>query len=78
MGDPAGCNDLGLARALAGDHAGAIPYFQSACNARSQLGCLGLGLAYRDGRGVAKDAAKSKELLRKACDGKVAAACKLL
>lgn len=77
-GDPAGCNDLGLARTIAGDHAGAVPFYEQACNARSQLGCLGLGLAYRDGRGVAKDASRSKAFLQKACDGKVAAACKLL
>ncbi len=77
-GDPAGCNDLGLARSLRGDHAGAMKYFQMACNAKSQLGCLGMGTLYKDGKGVAKDPAKAKALFQKACDGKVAAACKLL
>ena len=77
-GDAPGCNDLGLARSLAGDHGGAMKYFQMACNAKSQLGCLGLGMIHRDGKGVPKDPAKAKELFKKACDGKVAAACKLL
>lgn len=77
-GDPAGCNDVGLALAMGGDPAGAAKYFGMACNATSQLGCLGLGMLYKDGRGVAKDPAKSKQLLDKACQGKVAAACKLL
>jgi TPR repeat protein len=77
-GDPAGCNDLGLARSLSGDAPGAAKYFQMACNAKTQLGCLGLGTLYRDGKGVAKDPAKAKDLFKKACDGKVAAACKLL
>jgi uncharacterized protein len=63
---------------MSGDHAGAIPWFQRACDGKSQLGCLGLGTLYKDGRGVPKDAAKSKDLFKKACDGKVAAACKLL
>jgi hypothetical protein len=77
-GDPAGCNDLGLARSLSGDHGGAKKYFEMSCNAKSQLGCLGLGMLYKDGKGVAKDPGKAKELFKKACDGKVAAACKLL
>lgn len=77
-GDPAGCNDAGLARTMTGDHAGAIPWFQRACDSRSQLGCLGLGTLYKDGKGVPRDAAKSKDLFKRACDGKVAAACKLL
>lgn len=78
-GDAAGCNDLGLARSIAGDPAGAKKFYEMSCNARSQLGCLGLGMLYKDGKGgVTKDPAKAKELFKKACDGKVAAACKQL
>jgi len=37
-----------------------------------------MGMLYRNGKGVAKDPDKAKDLFKKACDGKVAAACKLL
>jgi hypothetical protein len=78
-GDPAGCNDVGLAK-LAGpppDPAGAAKYFERACNERSSLGCLQLGLLVKAGRGVVKDAARGQALLEKACAAKVGNACQL-
>jgi hypothetical protein len=77
LGDYAGCNDMGLV--LAGrDAAAAAKYFDKACNDKSQLGCLGLGQLVKSGRGVPKDEKRGGDLIKKACDGKVAAACKLL
>ena len=77
LGDFAGCNDVGLV--LVGtDPTGAMKYFEKACNSSSQLGCLGLGQIYRGGRGVPKDEKRGRELIKKACDGNVGAACKLL
>lgn len=78
-GDPAGCNDMGLAltQTSAAEAPRAKSYFERACGSTSSLGCLGLGMLYRDGRGVAKDPDKAKSLFKKACDAKIAPACKL-
>jgi hypothetical protein len=79
-GDPVGCNDMGHALsdgAIPRDSARAAAFYGRACNSKSSLGCFGLGLMLRDGRGVARDAAKAKALFKKACQGGVAAACKL-
>jgi TPR repeat protein len=46
----------------------ALKLAQRGCNANDEEACLLAGLAYEQGRGAAKDAAKAKELFTKACD----------
>lgn len=79
-GDPVGCNDMGHALAdgaIARDLPRAAQFYGQACNDRASLGCFGLGVLTRDGRGVARDPAKAKQLFQKACAGGVKVACKL-
>src|SRR5262249_39654002 len=68
-GDDPGCNDAGIALNDKGDHAGAAKYFERVCNAKSSLGCVGLGFQARDGKGRSVDKARAKELFQKACSG---------
>jgi hypothetical protein len=77
--DFAGCNDMGLALAQSSpaDYATAKTYFEKACSKETGLGCLGLGMLYRDGKGVARDASRAKALFKQACSANVVAACKL-
>lgn len=79
-GDPVGCNDVGLmlTSGASQDPAAAAKYFERACTSTSAVGCLGLGLLIRDGRAMVKDEARAKQLFKRACDAKVAPACKLL
>jgi hypothetical protein len=51
----------------AGSDNNAIPFFERACKAGEPKGCTGLGIALKDGRGIAKDNAKAVELLDPAC-----------
>jgi uncharacterized protein len=53
-------------------------HFGKACTPNAAVGCLGLGMLYRDGTGVPRDAARAATLFKQACDGGTAAACKIL
>jgi uncharacterized protein len=47
----------------------ALPFFEKACEARSEYGCQNLGRAYRDGMlGVTVDVAKALGFFEKACE----------
>jgi TPR repeat protein len=55
----------------------AATYYEEACTKDVAIGCVGLGLLTRDGRGVPKDAARAKAPFQKACKAGVTAGCKL-
>ena len=44
--------------------------FRRACEAGEAIGCKDLGIAYRDGRGVAKDAELAREYEARAVEAK--------
>jgi hypothetical protein len=54
----------------------AAPFFDKACKEGSARACEGLGLLYKQGKGVKKDKAKAKQLFEKACNAGHAPACK--
>ena len=79
-GEASGCNDMGIVLgdpSVGKDPARAAKFYARACTGTSALGCLGLGMLTRDGRGVPRDPARAKQLFQKACDAKIQIACKL-
>lgn len=58
-----------------GDYDTARALWQQGCDAGSMRDCFELGIVYRDGEGVAPDSARYRELMTRACDGEIGAAC---
>ncbi|MCC6806134.1 MAG: sel1 repeat family protein [Deltaproteobacteria bacterium] len=52
-----------------------VRYLEKACSANVLLGCTDLGIALREGVGVARDPVRARTLLTKACRGAVGEAC---
>jgi TPR repeat protein len=80
LDDGRSCEHLGTlvetgADGLPADLAAAPLYYERACRLRDMDGCVSLGLCYRDGVGVEKNAAKATELFAKACTQGDGAAC---
>jgi hypothetical protein len=67
--------DPALAAYRNGDYDTARTLWQQGCDAGSMRDCFELGIVYRDGEGVAPDRARYLELMTRACDGDVGAAC---
>jgi TPR repeat protein len=59
------------------DERRAASLFKKACDANYPPACRGLGLLYRDARGVARDPAVALQLFTKACDGGDVSGCRL-
>lgn len=71
-GEPVSCWRLGHmyrngASGLPRDPSQAAALFRRACESGSTHGCVSLGIAHRDGRGVAKEPARAAQLLGSAC-----------
>jgi TPR repeat protein len=58
-----------------GDFSQAASVSQKACDGGGADGCSGLGVAYENGQGVAKDENRAVQLYQKACDGGSARGC---
>jgi TPR repeat protein len=77
LGEAAACTDAGWLRERGGDAATAAERYAGGCTGGDAAGCYDLALLARDGRGVARDAARALALAVNACDRDVAAGCLL-
>ncbi|MGC4114106.1 MAG: tetratricopeptide repeat protein [Myxococcales bacterium] len=57
------------------DPAASFALSQKACDLKSAPGCVQVGIKYRDGVGVAKDAKQAMAFAKKGCDGGETAGC---
>lgn len=57
------------------DPAASFALAVKACELEAALGCVLVGMKYREGRGAAKDAKKALEFARKGCDGGESMGC---
>jgi hypothetical protein len=64
-----------MAAYRSGDYDTARTVWQQGCDAGSMRDCFELGIVYRDGEGVAPDRARYRDLMARACDGEIGAAC---
>lgn len=64
-----------MAAYRSGDYDTARTLWQQGCDAGSIRDCFEVGIVYRDGEGVAPDAARYLALMARACDGGIGAAC---
>jgi TPR repeat protein len=66
-----GCVNLGVLKEKLAktkeDYLKAFRLYREACEKGNGRGCTNMALLYRDGKGVAKDPAKARELLTRAC-----------
>ena len=69
------CAELGDAEK---DYKKAAQLYKKACDGGIMDGCNSLGIAYDDGKGVAKDVYKAAQLFQKACDGGIMDGCNSL
>jgi uncharacterized protein len=74
-GDAEGCYQLGRARYAAGDVRHAAAALCKACTSAHAPACDGLGVLYEQGRGVAQDPTRARDLYRQACEAGYVAAC---
>jgi TonB family protein len=78
-GNPAGCNNLGLAyfqgRGIAKDVKRAAELYQQACDKDGPFGCANLGVMYLRGEDIPRDDERAATLLRRACDRGHAGGC---
>jgi hypothetical protein len=72
------CDKLALVLDVAGDFVEAHRYFEAACSMQSAEGCLGAGMGYLYGSGVAQDWDKFVSRTRAACILGNRAACRFL
>ena len=77
-GSPAACVHLGQLAIQQDNTAAAAPLFEQACVLDSASACFVTGMMYGEGVGVSADAARSRELLTRSCDGGHTPACKAL
>jgi uncharacterized protein len=79
-GRAASCTSVGLQTAFgtygrSKDEKAAVPILEKACSGGDPQGCHELAVMIEHGRGVARDAARVKELHRRACVAGVASSC---
>jgi TPR repeat protein len=79
-GRVASCTSVGLQMAFGTfgrtkDEKGAVPFLDKACLGGDGQGCHELAVMFENGRGVARDPARAKELHEKACAAGAKASC---
>ena len=70
--------ELGYEAYDKGDYQKAAQLYQKACDGGEAVGCLGLGVLYKDGQGVKQNYQKAAQLSQKACNSGVAEGCAIL
>jgi hypothetical protein len=74
-GGAVACGVAGAALLEAGDFTAAAGFFGRGCEAGDATSCAQLATAHVLGRGVARDAARARQLYKKACDAGEKSAC---
>jgi uncharacterized protein len=67
--------DQGLSAYKSGQFTQAADLYRKACDGGERKGCNSLGLMYRSGEGVTKDASRATDLFQRACDARGEAGC---
>lgn len=78
LGDGTACASPGLEHMRKQSYKRAQELFALGCDKDSKFACGLLGVLYRDGKGVARDTAKARKLLDKACRLGADSSCKAL
>lgn len=72
------CTNLGALHEKAGDFARAAALYEKGCSKGNGAGCANVAQLYREGRGVARDAARANQLARRGCEQGFFRGCLLL
>ena len=78
LGEPVGCNNLGVIFKRAGALSQATDFYQRACDEGDMVACTNLGIVYAEGQGLAIDKGRAESLWRRACDAGNARSCAYL